>query len=287
MTTQQQHILACIDGSTVTESVCDYATWYASRLSLPVGLLHVIDIPASARRSLSGSIGRDSRQSLLTELTQIDTHRSKVASEYSQALIADAKSYIGNQSAIEVDVYQRHGKLLPAIEDLGAKNRAIVMGRRGEDHQHKGLNTGSHIETIARASMVPILICSESFKTPTSYMVAFDPNATAIKVIDMIRESPLLKGMKGYIVMIGNDNDSSKESLKEAVNQLHSAGFDVMAHHMPGSNTVHKLLTFHKKHTIDIIIIGAYAGSKLRQLFLGSTTTEVIANTSSPIILVR
>ena len=37
----EQHILACIDGSAVTESVCDYAAWYASdsflkNVSLPI-----------------------------------------------------------------------------------------------------------------------------------------------------------------------------------------------------------------------------------------------------------
>ena len=70
--TTSQHILACIDGSAVTESVCDYAAWYASRLNLPVGLLHVSDVPASVRRDLSGAIGVNSRQFLLQELSQLD-----------------------------------------------------------------------------------------------------------------------------------------------------------------------------------------------------------------------
>ena len=73
----EQHILACIDGSEVTESVCDYAAWYASRLNLPVALLNVIDVPASSRRDLSGAIGMDSRQVLLAELSKIDCHYSR------------------------------------------------------------------------------------------------------------------------------------------------------------------------------------------------------------------
>ena len=54
-----QHILACIDGSAVTESICGYAAWYANRLSLPVALLNTIEVPASVRRDLSGTIGVD------------------------------------------------------------------------------------------------------------------------------------------------------------------------------------------------------------------------------------
>ena len=155
-----QHILACIDGSAVTESVCSYAAWYAKRLTVPVGLLHVIDVPASSRRNLSGSIGMNSRQMLLAELTEIDEHRAKVANSYSNALVEDAKSYIESQFAVSVDVYQRHSKLLPAIEHFRSKNRAIVMGRRGEDHKKSRINIGSQIETVARASSIPIVICS-------------------------------------------------------------------------------------------------------------------------------
>jgi nucleotide-binding universal stress UspA family protein len=41
------------------------------------------------------------------------------------------------------------------------------------------------------------------------------------------------------------------------------------------------------EHEIDIIVVGAYGSSKLQHLFLASTTTEIIASTLSPVILVR
>ena len=58
-------ILACIDDSHVTESVCDYAGWYANKLGLSVSVLHVIDAPKPTRYGLSGTISMDSRQALL------------------------------------------------------------------------------------------------------------------------------------------------------------------------------------------------------------------------------
>ena len=135
-----QHILACIDGSAVTESICGYAAWYANRLSLPVALLNTIEVPASVRRDLSGTIGVDSRQILLQELSEIDERRAKVANNYSAALVNDAKSYINSHFDVAVDIYQRHSKLLLAIEHFSDMNRAIVMGRRGEDHKNSRIN---------------------------------------------------------------------------------------------------------------------------------------------------
>ncbi len=285
--TTQQHILACIDGSAVTESVCDYATWYASRLNLPVALLHVSEVPASTRRDLSGSIGIDSRQLLLDELTQLDEQRARVVNSYSNALIQDAKSHIKSYSDVEVNTYRRHGKLLPAIEHFNPKNRAIVMGRRREDHTNDRINIGSQIETVVRASSIPILISSAEFETPSSYMIAFDGSKTAIKATEMVANSELLKGLQGHIVMIGNHDDATTNSLARVTMQLKKSGFTVEAHHLPESDVVTGLLQFQTEKAIDIIVVGAYGHSKWRQLFIGSTTTKIIAKTSSPIILLR
>ena len=286
--TTSQHILACIDGSAVTESVCDYAAWYASRLNLPVGLLHVSDIPASVRRDLSGAIGINSRQFLLDELSQLDEQRAKVVNSYSNALVQDAKSHIKDSFAdVNVRIYQRHGKLLPSIEDFKEENRAIVMGRRGEDHKNSRINIGSQIETVARASDIPILICSETFKEPSSYMIAFDGSKTSIKAAWMVAKSPLLKGLKGHIVMVGNYNEAAKQSMSAAAAKLEDAGYIVEAHHLSASDAVDGLLTFQVDNDIDIMVVGAYGHSKWQQLFLGSTTTEIIASTLSPVILVR
>lgn len=286
--TTSQHILACIDGSAVTESICDYAAWYASKLNLPVGLMHVSDVPVSFRRDLSGAIGINSRQFLLEELTQLDEQRAKVVNSYSNALVQDARSHIqDNFGHIDVRIYQRHGKLLPAIEHFKADNRAIVMGRRGEDHKNSRINIGSQIETVARASDVPILICSESFKEPSSYMIAFDGSKTAIKAVWLVARSLVLNGMKGHIVMINNQNDAAKQSLSAAAAQLEAAGFNIAVHHLSATDAVNGLLEFQLENNIDVMVVGAYGHSKLQQLFLGSTTTEIIASTLSPVILVR
>lgn len=282
-----QHILACIDGSAVTESICGYAAWYANRLSLPVALLNTIEVPASVRRDLSGSIGVDSRQILLQELSEIDERRARVANNYSAALVNDAKSYINSHFDVAVDIYQRHSKLLLAIEHFSDMNRAIVMGRRGEDHKNSRINIGSQIETVARASNVPILICSEPFQEPSSYMIAFDASKTAIKVIKRIAKSEVLKKLPGHLVMVGNHDSTSKNSLSAAAAELLNAGYSIDCHHLPQGDAVNGLLNFQLEHHIDIMVIGAYGHSKWQQMFLGSTTTEILASTVSPVILVR
>ncbi len=119
-------------------------------------------------------------------------------------------------------------------------------------------------------------------------MIAFDASKTAVKAIDIIAQSPLLKDLQGHIVMTGHDDEASTKSLIAATEQLKSAGFTAESYHLPTkSDAVEGLLEFQAKNQVDIIVIGAYGRSKLQQFFLGSTTTKVIAQTVSPVILVR
>ena len=87
--------------------------------------------------------------------------------------------------------------------------------------------------------------------------------------------------------MVGNHDATSKNSLSAAAADLLNAGYIIDCHHLPQGDAVNVLLSFQLEHGIDIMVIGAYGHSKWQQLFLGSTTTEIIASTVSPVILVR
>ena len=87
--------------------------------------------------------------------------------------------------------------------------------------------------------------------------------------------------------MVGNKSDAFKKSLADAVEHITSAGFTVEAHQLSELDAVDGLLRFQLENDIDIMVVGAYGNSKLQRFFLGSTTTEIIASTLSPVILVR
>ena len=79
MNTDTNLVLACIDGSSLTEAVCDYVAWIAQRVDAPLKLLHMIDHhhEVAAFSDLSGNIGLDSQERLLEELTTVEQQVSK------------------------------------------------------------------------------------------------------------------------------------------------------------------------------------------------------------------
>ncbi|MDA6076423.1 universal stress protein [Edwardsiella anguillarum] len=36
-------VIACVDGSSSTRAVCEYAAWIAGKLDVPLALLHVLE----------------------------------------------------------------------------------------------------------------------------------------------------------------------------------------------------------------------------------------------------
>ena len=80
--TQQDKIVALVDGSIYSASVCDHAGWIAQRTGAPVELIHVLGRREVAdTHDHSGAIRLGARTVLLNELAELDAQRSKLISQ--------------------------------------------------------------------------------------------------------------------------------------------------------------------------------------------------------------
>ncbi|BFM63254.1 TPA: universal stress protein [Acinetobacter baumannii] len=280
-------IIACIDGSLVTNTVCDYAAWFSDKLNSPIKLLHVIDKPkAKAPQDLSGAIGLGSRETLLKELVELEERKGKIELEHGQILLREAKNYLLEKFSIDAQSFQRHGSVLETIMGTEDDIRVLVMGKHGNETEHDSSKIGTHIENVVRALHKPVLITSAPFSPPKSFLIAFDGSQTARKCVERIASSPLLKGLAVHLVYVGNPNSEMQNQLSWAKEQLESQGFNITSNTLDGE--VDKaIINYAEQHQIDLIVVGAYGHSKIRQFFIGSTTTKVITSANKPVLLLR
>jgi len=47
------------------------------------------------------------------------------------------------------------------------------------------------------------------------------------------------------------------------------------------------ILDYQEKNAIDMMVVGAYGHSKIRQFFIGSTTTKLLSSLIKPVLLLR
>jgi len=281
------NVIACIDGSRITLAVCDYAAWASRRLDAPLDFLHVLgrsEYPVPA--DLSGNLGLGSREHLLQELATLDEQRSRVALEQGRLMLDAAKARAVADGVPNPTSRQRHGELVDTLLEFQDEIRLLVMGRQGEQGDSAGEHIGSHLENVVRTLHRPILVVPADYTEPQRILIAFDGSATTRKAVDMVARSPLLRGLHCHVVMVGEDKADSRESLDWARAHLEAAGFDVTAEILPGEVEA-ALCAYRDLHAIDLIVMGAYGHSRIREFLIGSTTTKLIRQSKVPLLLLR
>ncbi|WP_278398792.1 universal stress protein [Stutzerimonas kunmingensis] len=281
------HVMACIDGSPQAAAVCDCSAWASKRLDAPLTLLHVLDrqqYPVSG--DLSGIIGLGSREFLLQELATLDEKRAKLALEEGRMMLDSARQRAISAGVAQPECRQRHGDLVESLRDLQDETRLLVIGRQGEDSGDAIQHIGSQLENVIRTMQRPILVAPGDFSAPQSVMLAFDGSATSRKGLEMLAGSPLFKGMPIHLVMVAADTADNQAQLENARGVLTAAGFNVEIAIRAGEvePTLH---AYQAEHGIDLLVMGAYGHSRIRQFFVGSTTTNMIRTTSTPLLLLR
>lgn len=281
------NVIACIDGSRATLAVCDASGWAALQLDAAVTLLHVLDKSAYPIESdLSGNIGLGTREHLLNEMVELEARRGKLALEQGKYMLQDAQTRIVEaQPAVVVETLQRHGDLVETLLEQESQARLVVMGRQGEQHQDQTQAIGSHLENVIRTLKQPILVVMDEFTAPTRFMIAYDGSVTARKALDRVVSSPLLKGLECHLVMVSDDQSQATAELALVAESL-MADFNVVTAVCQGEVQT-ALEIYQLEHQIDLMVMGAYGHSRIREFFVGSNTTRMISKSHIPLLLLR
>ncbi|RLA40349.1 MAG: universal stress protein [Gammaproteobacteria bacterium] len=281
------NVVSCIDGSPGAFAVCDAGAWASQRMATPLQLLHVLDKSESpARTDLSGSLGVDSREHLLDELVELDAKRNKLALEHGKLMLEAAKNRAAEKGAQDITTLQRHSSLLESILELQDDTRLLIMGRLGESHAGQAMAVGSQLESVIRAVHKPILITLDQFAAPSNFMIAFDGRSVTQNVLDTLIASPLLQGLPCHLVAVNNTSLDRGPELQAAADKLTGARFAVSCTVLQGEVQA-ELQAYQQEHGIDLMVMGAYGHSRIRRLFLGSNTTDMVSASTIPLIIVR
>ncbi|SEG76429.1 universal stress protein [Marinobacterium lutimaris] len=277
-------VIACIDGVGERASgICDAASWASLRLDAPLKLLHVLDRSQyPTETNLTGSIGLGSREALLEELADLDEKRGKLAREQGRLMLDAARDHAVADGIAEPEVLQRHGDLVETLQELESDTRLLVFGRGGS----AGETLGRNVEAVIRALHRPMLLLPDDFKAPERFLIAYDGSPTSRKAVDMVAQSPLFTGIPCDLLMIAPSTNDVKLELKQAQEKLTQAGFDVTAEILAG-DVEQTLLNEVVMRRADMLVMGAYGHSRIRQMLVGSTTSNLIRQTRVPLLLLR
>lgn len=157
-----------------------------------------------------------------------------------------------------------------------------MLGQHDNESKPKRFLLDHNLESAVRALHRPILVANAPFVEPQRFMIAFDGSAMGRKTVEMVADSPLLRDLECHVATVGEED----EALRWASERLASAGFQPRTHLLDGEPAV-ALTEFAKERNIDLLIMGAYGHSRIRQLVVGSTTTTILRRSTVPVLILR
>lgn len=280
-------ILACTDGSQYAASVYQYAAWVASKTGAAVQVLHVIEREEVAKGTdLTGNIGFDAGAELMEELVKLDEAHSRVARLRGKAVLEDAAKQLSEAGVADVKVVQRHGSLVETLDEFEEGAELLVIGKRGEHVDFAKGHLGSNLERVARSAKIPVLVASRAFKPIERFMIALDGGASSLKAVHFVASQAMLKGAECHLVAVGKEGSELARELDAAVTGLKGAGFEVRGDLLQG-DAEEVIAGEVEKRGVDLLLMGAYGHSRIRQLVIGSTTTSIIRTCQVPVLLFR
>ncbi|CAN7633140.1 universal stress protein [Acidovorax delafieldii] len=282
-------VYACIDGLKTTTAVVDWAAWSANRLGVPLELLHVLerDPDSTAVTDFSGAIGLGAQEMLLQQLSDLDAQRGKLAQEAGRQMLASAKVRAKAAGVLQVEGRMRHGEFVDTVIELEPDARLFVLGEHYQAVTASKLHLDHHLERVIRAVKRPVLVATaEHFAPPEQFVLAYDGSPTAVKMVETVARSPMLKGLPALVAMCAVDTPAAWEQLRMAKGLLEGAGFAVETTLLPG-DPENVLPPLPQLQGAALLVMGAYGHSRIRHLVIGSTTTTLLRMSKVPVLVMR
>ena len=279
-----KRVIACIDSSPCVNAVAEAAAWVAKQTQRELVLLQVLDYyPASYHLGeISGVIGFESNAMLLKELAELEQKQSELALDYSNNLLNHISEMIQQKYEITASHIQEKGDFLEQSFNVLKDDDIAIIGRVGERAAERNKPIGSNVENFIRGVNCTVMTVGENFKPPTRFIFAYEYSPTCVNLMKRVAQSDLLKLLQCHLLYVGDH----PEVLKEPAQYLADAGFDVVIEYRYG-DVAENILEYQNEHGIQLILLGAFSHSKIRQFFLGSVATSIFRNSLVPLLVVK
>lgn len=282
-------ILVCTDGSSYSEPIYAYAAWAAKRLNHSIAVLHVLDHHREHADSAnwSGNMSANEREELLAELAELDEKKSRLLQARGRDILKAAKHFFTENGIDAARLTLKNGSFTDIATDVGASAAMVVIGKRGEDAASARNHLGSNLERLVRASKQPVLVANRAYRDIKKVLIAYDGSRNAFNALDHIVQTGLINDLDRTILMAGPDTPHNHKALNEAAEKIAGlTGGPGRFELKPGAadDVICKAV---RDQNIDLLVVGAYGHSRIRRLFVGSTTTELVRSCRIPVLMVR
>jgi nucleotide-binding universal stress UspA family protein len=281
-----KNILICTDGSNYAHEACLYAAWLSQQTQANISVLYVTDlrqfeIPAVA--DFSGSLGIQPFEGMVAQLHEVEELKSKFVKDHALKSLRDA-----GVPDEKISYYHETGLLVDVLGDYAVDADLVLLGKRGENVNFATEHLGSMLERVLRSVKKPCLVTNRKFQPITKLAIAYDGGKSCQRALDFIAKSEPFCSTELHVVVCveGHEEAEAAERLKEAETKLQAAGLSPNCQVL-GGDVESSIANYVKQEKIELLLLGAYGHSRIRELLIGSTTTELLRRCYVPVLCFR
>lgn len=212
-------VLACVDGSSYSPSVCEYAAWLAGALNASIRVLNVHEPQAPAVE------GRPARE---------------------------AVEHLRNHGVDDVEPLTLHGQFPQAIRHAAAESALVVLGKRGLGHAGDRARLGSNVDEVIRTAVGPILLAPHLFLPPSRALALLDADPGHRRAVNFLRSQPWA-GTLDLDAVVMSENEAGEAKLSWAREMLRPTGADVFA--LAASDPHQALQAYRRTQGADLLVL--------------------------------
>lgn len=272
-------ILVPTDGSPVATVGTSYAVSLAKQYGAMLKGLHVVDV-----KLLEGPFLRDISASLGTApYVNYQNNMALILEERGKAALASF-SEACEEAGVPHETSQATGSVARCIVEHSELADLVIMGRSGEHSDWLEGLLGSTTEAVVRRAESPVLVTGRESAQIERFVVAYDNSPHAKKALQIGASIGETWGVPFDVLWVGKE--SAEDPFADARSYL--AAHELKVEYVSQTGDPSEVLVeYTRKHESDLLVMGAYGHSKVRELVVGSATAYAINHAPCPILLTR
>jgi nucleotide-binding universal stress UspA family protein len=276
-----KHILVATDGSDHSRSAARYAVSIGQRYHAALKAIHVIDIKlleGPFLRDISASMGIDPAANYQQNIASILEKRGEAGLAVVSQMCAEP--------GLACETQLVTGTVVRSICDEARSADLLAIGQHGEHAAWADGLLGSTVDSVVRRAEVPVLVAGMEYEEFSHVLAAYDGSDAALKALKVAATLCTEWPLPATVVTGANDDAASERLLDEARRYLDAYRLDARFE-VVGGEPAEAIIECAAKVDANLIVMGAEAHTRVRQLILGSTTSHVIHHSPVPVLLSR
>ncbi len=275
-------ILVPIDSSDTSLVAVDYAIDLSKTFNSEIAGISIIDI-----KKLAGPFMRDLGTSIggMVPYGDFQQNVRQFLEDTAMAALDELEGKC-NSAGIPFTRTMKEGVVSKEIVESAQRCDMISMGMAGEHAFWRDAFLGSNLESVVRQSHKPVLVTPEKYKQITKILVAYDASSFSTKAL--IAGADIAQQMKLplTVITVSDDIKSGEDILSQADENLKDCDitYDKV---LKDGEAVSAILEFCEEGSYDLLAMGAYGHSKIRELIIGNTTIQILRKVNCAVLLCR